>query len=54
MARADTTTEAAGAAKPAETVLVYDIQIANGAGTLVYTIRKGELLVELEATGVYT
>ena len=38
----------------AETVLVYDIQIANGAGTLVYTIRKGELLVELEATGVYT
>lgn len=35
-------------------VLKYDVQIANAAGTRVYTVRKGELAVYLEATQVYT
>ncbi len=34
--------------------LKYDIQIANATGTRVYTVRKGELLVELESTQVYS
>jgi len=38
----------------ADTTLKYDIQIANATGTRVYTVRKGELLVELESTQVYS
>ena len=38
----------------ADTTLKYDIQIANATGTRVYTVRKDELLVELESTQVYS